>query len=55
MTTIFDGVTFAGSVMLLIGLLDESALKLLGDTKPFLLVSGFAGVLYSLHALGPDE
>lgn len=50
---VFDAGTFAISVMLLWGVLDPRVLAALGSTKPFLLVAGFFGVLYALHALKP--
>jgi hypothetical protein len=53
LTRIFDGATFAGSLMLLAGIWDDDVMKLLGSTKPFLLVAGLAGLIYSLHALPP--
>jgi hypothetical protein len=53
-STIFDSATFAGSSMLLVGILEPSVLSLLGNTKPFLLVAGLAGLLYSFHALFPE-
>jgi hypothetical protein len=55
LTRIFDGATFSGSLMLLAGIMDDGLLKLLGDTKPFLLVAGLAGLIYSLHALAPSK
>ena len=55
LTRIFDGATFAGSLMLLAGIMDDDLLKLLGNTKPFLLVAGLAGLIYSLHTLVPDK
>ena len=53
LTRIFDGATFSGSLMVLAGIMDDNLLKLLGNTKPFLLVAGLAGLIYSLHALAP--
>ncbi len=55
LTRIFDSATFSGSLMLLLGIVDDDILKLLGSTKPFLLVSGLAGIIYSLHALNPRD
>ncbi len=55
LTRIFDSATFSGSFMLLAGVMDEDLLKLLGSTKPFLLVAGLAGIIYSLHSLAPTE
>jgi hypothetical protein len=51
LTRIFDAGTFSGSIMLLLGLLNDTVLKAIGSTKPFLLIAGLAGVLYGLHAL----
>jgi Na+-driven multidrug efflux pump len=50
LTTIFDAATFAGSVMLLWGIMDSDVLRLIGNTKPFLVIAGLAGVAYSLGA-----
>jgi hypothetical protein len=54
LTRVFDSATFAGSVMLIIGIVEPAILLLIGNTKPFLIVGGIAGVVYSLHALFPD-
>jgi uncharacterized YccA/Bax inhibitor family protein len=51
LTRIFDGATFSGSLVLLGGIVDDDLLKLLGDTKPFLLIAGLAGLIYSLHSI----
>lgn len=53
LTRIFDSTTFAGSVVLLWGIIDPPILKLLGTTTLFLLIAGVAGVAYSIHALFP--
>ena len=50
---VFDAGTFAISVMLLWGVFDPDVLTAIGSTKPFLLVAGFIGILYGLHALFP--
>ena len=50
---VFDAGSFAISVMLIWGVFDDNVLKALGSTKPFLLVAGFFGILYGLHALFP--
>jgi len=55
LTRIFDSATFAGSAMLLWGIMDDTILKAIGDTKPFLLVAGLAGLIYSLHAIPPGD
>jgi len=52
---VFDGSTFAGSFMLLMGIVQPDLMKVIGSTKPFLLVSGLVGIVYSLHALWPDK
>jgi len=41
--------------MLLWGVVDSRVLSAIGSTKPFLLVAGFFGLLYSLHALFPKQ
>jgi hypothetical protein len=55
LTRVFDSATFAGSTMLLIGLMDDGVMKAIGSTRPFLLVAGIAGVAYGLHALAPPR
>ncbi|MSP67680.1 MAG: hypothetical protein EXQ96_06215 [Alphaproteobacteria bacterium] len=50
-THIFDGATFALSLLLLVGIFYETVLKLLGNTKMFLAIAGVAGVVYSVRAL----
>ena len=52
---IFDGSTFAVSFMLLLGIVQPDLMKVIGSTKPFLLVSGLVGIVYSLHALWPEK
>ena len=52
---IFDGSTFAGSFMLVMGIVQPDLMKVIGSTKPFLLVAGLVGIVYSLHALWPDK
>lgn len=53
LTRIFDAATFAGSLLLLWGLVSPVVLAAIGSTKAFLLVAGFGGVIYGLHALKP--
>jgi hypothetical protein len=48
---LFDGATFAASLLLLIGVADPAVFALIGNTKPFLVVSGLAGTLHTLHEL----
>lgn len=52
LTHVFDGATFAGSVTLLWGIMDDDVLKAIGSTKLFLVIAGIAGAIYSIHALG---
>lgn len=52
---IFDGSTFAVSVMLLLGIVQPELMKVIGSTKPFLMLAGLVGIVYSLHALWPDK
>ena len=52
-SVLFDGSLFAGSIVLLIGVVYEPVLKEIGDTKPFLLIAGAAGAVYPLVALFP--
>jgi hypothetical protein len=37
------------------GMFDETVLKALGDTKPFLIIAALAGLIYCMHALAPSE
>jgi hypothetical protein len=48
-----DSVTFAGSVVLLLALMEQSLLVALGNTKPFLFIAGVCGVVYTVFALRP--
>lgn len=51
LTQIFNGITFAGSVTILWGILDPEVMKIIGDTTMFLLIGGIAGTLFSLRQL----
>lgn len=51
MTKMFDGATFAVSVLLLAGIFSPPLLTLLGSTKPFLVIAGLAGLGYTAHSL----
>lgn len=53
LTHVFDGVTMATSLLILWGVMDDNILKLIGNTKPFLLIAGFAGFAYAIFALRP--
>jgi len=50
---IFDGVTFAGSSLVLWGMYEPGVLKLMGNTKPFLAIAAVVGLVYSIRALAP--
>lgn len=50
---VFDGITLAGSTILLIGLVEPKVLTALGSTKPFLFFAAIAGIIYAIHALRP--
>jgi len=45
---VFDGLTFAISVLLLIGVVYHSVLVLIGDTTLFLVLAGTVGVVYGI-------
>ena len=47
----FNAATFAGSFMLLLGVLSPEILKAIGNLKPYLLFAGFTGLSYTLWAL----
>jgi hypothetical protein len=49
--TVLDAATFAMSVLVLLGVIDELVIKALGDTALFLVIAGLVGVVYSLRAL----
>jgi hypothetical protein len=53
LTRVFDATTFAGSIVLLWGLVSPQVLVAIGSTKLFLLIAGFGGAVYGLHALAP--
>jgi uncharacterized membrane protein len=49
--TVFDAAAFATSILLLVGVIDETTAKALGDTTQFLVIAGLAGTVYGLRAL----
>ena len=53
MPRVFDAGTFAGSLLLLIGIFVPSVLEAIGSVKPFLLIAAFAGIIYAIHAPKP--
>jgi hypothetical protein len=50
---VFDSITFSSSTMLLLGITHPPLLLVIGSTTPFLLIAGFAGLLYSGYSLKP--
>jgi hypothetical protein len=51
---LFDGVTFAGSSIMMIGVIFESrVLDLIGDTTFYLVIGGVAGIGYAVRSLFP--
>lgn len=44
---LFNGSTFAGSLMILWGVADASIMRIIGDTTMFLVLAGMAGLMYS--------
>jgi hypothetical protein len=52
---IFDGSTFAASLILLGGVAHPPLLDLIGDVRPFLVLAGAIGLAYALHALAPSH
>jgi hypothetical protein len=52
-SNVFESATFAGSFVILLGIHDPNVLTLIGNTKPFLMIGGLSGVVYSVHAIFP--
>lgn len=52
---IFDAATFSTSLLLLLGIVYPGVLTAIGNTKPFLIIAGLGGFVYSLHALWPSN
>jgi hypothetical protein len=50
---VFNGATFAGSAMLLLGIFKPDVLKAIGSLKGYLLFASIAGLAYSIRALFP--
>jgi hypothetical protein len=48
---LFDGITFATCLLLLVGAADPLVFVLLGNTKSILIVAGLAGTIYTIHQL----
>lgn len=51
MKSIFDGVLFAGSVVLLWGVFDRNILVYFSELTTFLIISGLAGSAWGLFSL----
>ena len=51
MTLALNGGLFSTSLVLLVGLPFPHILTLLGDSKPFLLTAGLAGIIYGVRTL----
>jgi hypothetical protein len=47
----FNSATFAGSALLLVGIIFPAVLTAIGSLKPYLLFASFAGLAYSIRAL----
>jgi len=47
----FNAATFAGSFMLLLGIIFPEVLTAIGSLKPYLLFASFTGLWYALWAL----
>jgi uncharacterized membrane protein len=47
MECVLDAATFAGSSLLLVGILNPPTLQALGDTTAFLVVGGLGGFVYT--------
>jgi hypothetical protein len=47
MARLADAATFAGSALLLSGILNPATLKAVGDTTGFLIIAGAGGLLYT--------
>jgi uncharacterized membrane protein len=47
MARLSDAATFAGSLLLLVGIINPATLKAVGDTTGFLIIAGVGGVLYA--------
>ena len=54
MARLSDGGTFAGSFLLLVGILHPAMLEALGDTTAFLTLAGVGGLFYACEQLAED-
>ena len=55
MARLSDATTFAGSLLLLAGLVHPATLKAVGDTTAFLAIAGIGGLFYSAEQLLSDR
>jgi hypothetical protein len=51
MARLSDAATFAGSLLLLVGIVNPVTLKAVGDTTGFLIIAGVGGLLYAVEQL----
>jgi hypothetical protein len=54
MARLSDAATFAGSLMLLVGIVHANTLKAVGDTTGFLIIAAVGGVFYAGEQLVAD-
>ena len=52
---VFDAATFAGSLLLLVGIYEPKVLRAIGEVKLYLLCAAFAGIIFTLKALRPPR
>jgi hypothetical protein len=50
-----DAATFAGSLLLLFGIIHPATLRAVGDTTGFLIMAGVGGFFYAAEQLFDDE
>jgi P pilus assembly chaperone PapD len=52
---VFNSLTFASSIVLMIAIIDKAVLELIGNVKPFLIVAALTGLSSTLIALLPEK
>lgn len=55
MARLSDAATFAGSFLLLVGVVHPATLRAVGDTTVFLVIAGAGGVLYGLEQVWAED
>lgn len=55
MARLSDAATFAGSVLLLVGIVHPATLRAVGDTTGFLVMAGVGGFFYAAEQLVGDH